>query len=44
MSQHEDSQFEILKESPILGDGKFKLEIGGALETPLYMPLTFFTF
>jgi hypothetical protein len=24
----EQDQFEILKESPMLGDGKFKLEIG----------------
>lgn len=33
--QHQSDDFEILKESPMMGDGRFKLEIGTA-----YKPLS----
>lgn len=33
--QQQNDDFEILKESPMMGDGRFKLEIGIA-----YMPLS----
>lgn len=33
MNSHGD--FEVLKESPMLGDGKFKLEIGGTCEAAM---------